>query len=45
MSLDAAQHVKVTLGYYGAGHMMYIQDSSLAELKKDVGAFMQNALK
>jgi carboxypeptidase C (cathepsin A) len=45
MSLDAAQHGKVTLGYYGAGHMMYIQDSSLAELKKDVGAFMQGALK
>ncbi len=45
MSLDQAQHAKVTLGYYGAGHMMYIQDSSLAELKKDVGTFMQNALK
>jgi hypothetical protein len=25
--------------------MMYIQDTSLAELKKDVGAFMQGALK
>jgi carboxypeptidase C (cathepsin A) len=45
MSLDPAQHAKVTLGYYGAGHMMYIQDSSLAELKKDVSAFMANALK
>ncbi len=45
MSLDTTQHSRVTLGYYGAGHMMYIQDSSLAELKKDVGTFMQNALK
>jgi carboxypeptidase C (cathepsin A) len=45
MGLDAAQHGKVSLGYYGAGHMMYIQDSSLAELKKDVGTFMQGALK
>ena len=45
MSLDPTQHAKVSLGYYGAGHMMYIQDSSLAELKKDVGTFMQNALK
>jgi carboxypeptidase C (cathepsin A) len=45
MGLDPAQHAKVTLGYYGAGHMMYIQDSSLAELKKDVSAFMANALK
>jgi carboxypeptidase C (cathepsin A) len=45
MSLTSAQHARVSLGYYGAGHMMYIQDSSLAELKKDVGAFMANALK
>ena len=45
MGLDAGQHKRVSLGYYGAGHMMYIQDSSLGELKKDVGAFMQRALK
>jgi len=45
MSLDTAQHARVTLGYYGAGHMMYIKDSSLGELKKDVTAFMQGALK
>src|SRR5882724_939275 len=45
MSLDQAQHAKVSLGYYGAGHMMYIQDSSLGELKKDVGAFIVSALK
>jgi carboxypeptidase C (cathepsin A) len=45
MNLDQSQHAKVSLGFYGAGHMMYIQDSSLAELKKDVGTFMQNALK
>jgi hypothetical protein len=35
----------VSLGYYDAGHMMYIQDTSLDELKKDVSAFMANALK
>ncbi|MCU1256169.1 MAG: peptidase serine carboxypeptidase, partial [Candidatus Angelobacter sp.] len=45
MSLDTTQHARVSLGYYGAGHMMYIQDSSLGELKKDVGAFIANALK
>lgn len=45
MGLNPDEHKRVSLGYYGAGHMMYIQDSSLAELKKDVGAFMQNALK
>src|SRR5215831_9287628 len=45
MGLDKDQHARVSLGYYGAGHMMYIQDSSLGELKKDVGVFMQGALK
>jgi carboxypeptidase C (cathepsin A) len=45
MALDPAQHARVSLGYYGAGHMMYIQDSSLGELKKDVAAFMAGALK
>ena len=45
MALDPAQHARVSLGYYGAGHMMYIQDSSLGELKKDIGAFMAGALR
>jgi carboxypeptidase C (cathepsin A) len=45
MGLDAAQHSRITLGYFGAGHMMYIQDQSLGELKKDVSTFMMAALK
>ncbi len=45
MGLDADEHKRVSLGYYGAGHMMYIQDQSLGELKKDVGSFMGSALK
>jgi carboxypeptidase C (cathepsin A) len=45
MALDKDQHSRVSLGYYGAGHMMYIQDSSLGELKRDVGAFMLGAMK
>ena len=45
MGLDKDQHARVSLGYYGAGHMMYIQDASLGELKKDVGAFIQGAMK
>ncbi len=45
MALDKAQHARVTLGYYGAGHMMYIQDQSLGELKKDIAAFIGGALK
>jgi carboxypeptidase C (cathepsin A) len=45
MNLDSAQHSRISLGYYGAGHMMYIQDQSLGELKKDVTSFMTGALK
>ncbi|HYL92100.1 MAG TPA: peptidase S10 [Alphaproteobacteria bacterium] len=45
IGLDAAQHGRVSLGYYPAGHMMYIQDDSLGHLKQDIGAFMSNALK
>jgi carboxypeptidase C (cathepsin A) len=45
MGLGADEHKRVSLGYYGAGHMMYIQDQSLGELKKDVTAFMAGAMK
>lgn len=45
MGLNAAQHARVSLGYYAAGHMMYIQDESLGQLRKDIGAFINNALK
>src|SRR5215471_10561263 len=45
MGLDAQQHQSVTLGYYPAGHMMYIRDESLSQLKKDISAFMNAALK
>ncbi len=45
MGLNADEHQRVSLGYYGAGHMMYIQDSSLGELKKDISNFIQKALK
>ncbi|HEX2331093.1 MAG TPA: peptidase S10, partial [Candidatus Angelobacter sp.] len=45
MGLDKNQHARISLGYFPAGHMMYIADESLAALKKDVGAFIANALK
>jgi carboxypeptidase C (cathepsin A) len=45
MGLDAAQHGRISLGYYAAGHMMYIQDESLSTLRKDIGAFINGALK
>jgi carboxypeptidase C (cathepsin A) len=45
MGLDKNQHARISLGYFPAGHMMYIADESLAALKKDVGAFIANALR
>ncbi len=45
MGLDPQQHAKVTLGYYDAGHMMYIRSDSLDHLKQDVSGFLANALK
>ncbi len=45
MDLNANEHKRITLGFYDAGHMMYIKDQSLGELKKDVGAFISAALK
>jgi carboxypeptidase C (cathepsin A) len=45
MELDPQQHAKITLGYYEAGHMMYIRSDSLDHLKQDVSGFMAGALK
>jgi carboxypeptidase C (cathepsin A) len=44
MDLTPAQHQKISLGYYDAGHMMYIKSDSLSHLKKDVSGFLTNAL-
>ena len=45
MNLTPQQHQKVTLGYYDAGHMMYIKSDSLGRLHQDVSGFLANALK
>jgi carboxypeptidase C (cathepsin A) len=45
MNLEPQQHQKITLGYYDAGHMMYLRSDSLDHLKQDVSAFLANALK
>ena len=37
----AADNVQMT--YYGAGHMMYTNQESLAKLKMDLGNFIQEA--
>ncbi len=44
MNLDAQQQAKISLGYYDAGHMMYIKSSSLEHLKEDVSGFLSKAL-
>ena len=44
MQLDPKQHEKITLGYYEAGHMMYIRSDSLGRLKQDVSGFLNRAL-
>lgn len=43
MSLDPSLRGNVTSTFYEAGHMMYIDQTSLAQLKRDAAAFVQNA--
>jgi carboxypeptidase C (cathepsin A) len=44
LSLDPSLQPNISLGYYEAGHMMYIHLPSLAKLKQDLAAFIQSAL-
>jgi carboxypeptidase C (cathepsin A) len=43
MALDPSLRGNVSLHYYEAGHMMYIDRRSLAQLKRDVAAFVQSS--
>jgi carboxypeptidase C (cathepsin A) len=43
MALDPSLRGNVSLHYYEAGHMMYIERRSLAQLKRDVAAFVQSS--
>ena len=43
MALDPSVRGNIQLRYYEAGHMMYIDRRSLAQLKRDVAAFIQSA--
>jgi carboxypeptidase C (cathepsin A) len=43
MGLDPSLRANVTTTFYEAGHMMYIEQTSLAQLKRDAAAFVQNA--
>jgi len=44
MHLDPSARNNITTKRYEAGHMMYIDLKSLAQLKRDVAAFIQNAM-
>ncbi|MFL5329411.1 MAG: S10 family peptidase [Gemmataceae bacterium] len=39
LGLDAEQHKRITVGYYEAGHMMYIHRPSLEKMRQDLAAF------
>ena len=45
MRLDPAAHARISLGFYEAGHMMYIDEKSLVQLKKDITAFIEGAIR
>src|SRR5581483_1733783 len=44
LGLHESVRKNVSMGYYEAGHMMYIHLPSLAELKKDLAEFIQSAI-
>jgi carboxypeptidase C (cathepsin A) len=44
LSLDPSLQPNIKMGYYEAGHMMYIHDASLAKLKQDLAAFIGGAV-
>ncbi len=43
MALDPALRGNIRMGYYEAGHMMYVHPPSLAQLKTDLAAFVDAA--
>jgi carboxypeptidase C (cathepsin A) len=44
LGLDESLRGNISMAYYEAGHMMYIHLPSLDQLKKDLVAFVQNAM-
>ncbi|MBK8049008.1 MAG: peptidase S10 [Anaerolineales bacterium] len=44
LHLDPALRDNIELGYYQAGHMMYVHQPSLAALRADLAAFLQQAI-
>lgn len=44
LELDPSRRGNITMTHYEAGHMMYIHDPSLAQLKRDLDAFLDQAV-
>jgi carboxypeptidase C (cathepsin A) len=44
MNLDPQLRKNVSVSYYEAGHMMYIEKNSLRKLKDDAAAFVRNSI-
>lgn len=44
LGLDADLQENISMGYYEAGHMMYIHKTSLEKMKADLAGFIQNAV-
>ncbi len=44
LGLEPAERARVTTREYEAGHMMYIHETELAKLKRDVSEFIRSAL-
>jgi carboxypeptidase C (cathepsin A) len=45
LGLDPTLLANVSMGYYEAGHMMYVHQPSLVKLKDDLAAFMDETLR
>jgi carboxypeptidase C (cathepsin A) len=45
LALTTAMRKNISTGEFGAGHMMYIRDESLSQLKHEVSGFITAALK
>ncbi len=45
MNLDPALRKNISMSYYEAGHMMYIEKNSLKKLKDNVTEFMRDAMR
>ncbi len=44
LSLDPSLQQNISMGFYEAGHMMYIHQPSLAKLKQDLATFIGSAM-